>query len=75
MFTNPLFNNYYYTVDNFNTLKDPELDFAFISRIKDSSTKESLKYTKGNLVIINNGYKSGSKIEEYTRGSSTETNI
>lgn len=74
MFTNPLFNEYYYIQNNFNNLNNPELDFVFTSRIKDNSTKESLSYTNGSLTI-ENGYKSGSKIEEYTKGSSTETNI
>ena len=74
MFTTPLFNNYYYTVNNFNTLKNPELDFVLTSRIKDSSIKESLVYNDGSLVI-ENGYKSGSKIEEYVKGSSAETTI
>lgn len=74
MFTNPLFNDYYYTVNNFNNLSNPELDFVFTSRIKDSSIKESLEYNNGNL-IIENGYKSGSKISEYIKGSSTEINI
>lgn len=74
MFTNPLFNNYYYIQNNFNNLNNPELDFVFVSRIKDSSSKESLSYTNGSLTI-ENGYKSGSKIEEYIKGSSTETNI
>ena len=74
MFTNPLFNDYYYIQNNFNNLNNPELDFVFVSRIKDSSSKENLSYTNGSLTI-ENGYKSGSKIEEYTKGSSTETNI
>ena len=74
MFTNPLFNDYYYIQNNFNNLNNPELDFVFVSRIKDSSSKESLSYTNGSLTI-ENGYKSGSKIEEYIKGSSTETNI
>ena len=74
MFTTPLFNNYYYTVNNFNTLNNPELDFVLTSRIKDSSNKESLVYDNGSLVI-ENGYKSGSKVEEYIKGSSAETTI
>ena len=74
MFTNPLFNQYYYIQNNFNNLHNPELDFVFVSRIKDSSSKESLSYTNGSLTI-ENGYKSGSKIEEYTKGSSMETSI
>lgn len=74
MFTNSLFNDYYYIQNNFNNLNNPELDFVFVSRIKDSSSKESLSYTNGSLTI-ENGYKSGSKIEEYIKGSSTETNI
>ena len=74
MFANPLFNDYFYIKNNFNDLSNPELDFVLTSRIKDSSVKESLVYNNGSLVI-ENGYKSGSKIEEYVKGSSTETNI
>ena len=44
MFTLPLYNDYYYTVDNFNTLTNPTLDMFLTYKITDNGTKIPLNY-------------------------------
>lgn len=39
LYTLPIYNDYYYTVNDFNTLVNPQLDFTLTYKLQDSSTK------------------------------------
>lgn len=39
LYTLPIYNDYYYTVNNFNTLVNPQLDFSLTYKLVDSSNK------------------------------------
>ena len=44
MFTLPIYNDYYYTVDNYNTLENPQLEMFLTYKIVDEGTKVPLNY-------------------------------
>lgn len=51
LYTLPILNNYFYTVDNFNNLENPELDFQLTYKLIDRGTS-----TVFNNYGISNGY-------------------
>ena len=46
MFTLPIYNDYYYTVDNYNTLENPQLEMFLTYKIVDDGTKIPLNYNE-----------------------------
>ena len=66
MFTLPIYNDYYYTVDNYNTLENPQLEMFLTYKIVDNGTKVPLNYD--NIV---NGYCHSDKtlVDEYIAGN------
>ena len=51
LYTLPLFNDYYYTTENFNSITNPKLDFVLTYKLTDKSYKN--EYSNE---VINNGY-------------------
>ena len=49
LYTLPIYNDYYYTVNDFNTLINPQLDFTLTYKLQDSSTKT--EYSVDNSII------------------------
>lgn len=47
LYTIPIFNDYYYQINNFNVLKNPELEFVLTYQIQDNSSKNS--YNEGDI--------------------------
>ena len=69
MFTLPIYNDYYYTVDNFNTLENPQLEMFLTYKITDNGTPIPLTYSD-----IINGYCPSDKelVDQYVAGNSIE---
>lgn len=65
LYTLPIYNDYYYTVNDFNTLKKPPLDLVLTYKMQDKSTK--VEYEND---IIKSGYSSDDKsmVSEYLKG-------
>lgn len=62
LFTIPIYNDYYYTTDNFNTLENPTLDMVLTYKLED----------KGSKSVYENGYNSfddRTTINQYLSGS------
>lgn len=62
LFTIPIYNEYYYTTDNFNTLENPTLDMVLTYKLED----------KGSKNVYENGYNSFSDrtlVNQYLSGS------
>lgn len=62
LFTIPIYNDYYYTTDNFNALENPTLDMVLTYKLED----------KGSKSVYENGYNSfddRTSINQYLRGS------
>lgn len=72
LYTLPIFNEYYYSVNDFSTLHNPKLNLMLTYKLKDSSTK--VAYSDAN---INEGYDSADSVlvADYTKGVSQETDI
>lgn len=65
LYTLPIYNEYYYTVNDFSKLEYPSLDFNLTFKLRDSGSK--VPYTGGK---ISNGYSSDDSelISQYTSG-------
>lgn len=66
LYTLPIFNDFYYQLDDFSSLKNPELDLMLTYKLKDSSTKSD--YNADGIV---NGYGTSDKenVDNYLNGS------
>lgn len=66
LYTIPIYNDFYYTVNNFNNLKDPQLSLMLTYKLKDSST-----YIPYNSETITNGYcdEDFEILNKYTNGT------
>lgn len=66
LYTLPIYNEYYYTTDDFTNLTYPELEFVLTYKLKDTSTKDP--YTNDSNII--DGYNSvdTKNIDEYLGG-------
>ena len=76
LYTLPIYNDYYYTTDDFNTLEEPQLDLMLTYKIKDSSNKTP--YTQDSQEKgIKNGYtpKDKTLIDDYLKGFSDQSSI
>lgn len=67
LFTLPIYNDYYYTVNDFSTLENPKLEMMLTYKMQDKSSK--MVYDNGSSII--NGYTSADNenINLYTSGS------
>lgn len=72
LFTLPIYNEYYYTVKNFDTITNPKLQFLLTYKLQDSSNR--LEYT-GNGII--NGYttEDSENIKKYLKGDYKEPSL
>lgn len=72
LYTLPLFNDYYYTVKNYNNIVNPKLDFVLTYKLTDNSVKQA--YTDD---TINNGYSpvDKDKIDQYLSGMYSDTEL
>ena len=72
LYTLPIYNDYYFTVNNFNDLTNPELNFVLTYKLKDSGSKQV--FTND---IINGGYNEQDKasIDSYLRGFYKEKSL
>lgn len=76
LYTLPIYNDYYYTTDDFNTLEEPQLDLMLTYKIKDSSNR--VPYTQDSEEKgIKNGYtpKDKAMIDDYLAGFSDQSSI
>ena len=72
LYTLPIYNDYYYSCDNFNELEYPKIDLVLAYKIKDASTSEV--YHDDN--VSNNGYVADDGvIESYLKGESDQASI
>ena len=71
LYTLPIFNEYYYNLDNFNNIFNPQLDLVLTYKLEDYSTK--IPYTGDSG--IRNGYciKDSDTVNQYIGGSSKES--
>lgn len=69
LYTIPIYNDFYYTVNNFNVLEHPKLDMVLTYKLVDSSSKTA--YNNSNIV---DGYcpTDSALIKEYIGGFSTK---
>lgn len=74
LFTFPIYNQYYYTVDNFNALTKPELDIVLTYQLKDNSNCNIYNNDDNNII---NGYNSvdKEKIDKYYSGTYEESSL
>lgn len=73
LFTSTLFNDYYYSVSNFNTqIQDPKLDFVLTYKLYDNSTISPFEDTNTNII---DGYPSDSPLPTYSTSKEFKTNI
>ena len=72
LYTLPIYNDYYFTVNDFSTLTYPELNFILTYKLKDSSSKQV--FTND---IINGGYNEQDKtsIDSYLGGFYKEKSL
>lgn len=56
LYTLPIYNDFYYSIQDFSSLESPQLDLVMTYKIKDSSTKQA--YTSDNII---NGYDNSDK--------------
>lgn len=63
LFTMPIFNDYYYNTDNFNSIKNPKLNMVLTYQITDTSNLKSIDF--GN----------NEEVSEYQSGKSDKTSI
>lgn len=72
LYTIPIYNDYYYTVNNFNVLEYPKLDMVLTYKLVDSSSKTT--YNNSDIV---NGYcpTDSDLMKEYTGGFSTKDSM
>lgn len=68
LFTIPLYNDYYYTLDDFNLIENPELDMVLTYKLVDNGQKSV--YDQGY-----NNYNDRVLISNYLEGSYTGTNL
>ena len=76
LYTLPIYNDFYYTVDNFNNLTNPQLDLMLTYKIKDQSNRTP--YTQDSAEnSIKNGYtpKDKTMIDDYLAGFSDQSSI
>lgn len=75
LFTLPIYNDYYYTIDNFNTLEYPKLSLLLTYSIQDNSHLLPFNHTSsdGNSDVID-GYNKKDKliVDEYKQGKYAE---
>lgn len=69
LYTLPIYNDYYYSVNDFSTITNPKLDLVLTYKLQDSGTKST--YTGNNIV---NGYntKDDENISKYISGTYTD---
>lgn len=71
VFTLPIYNDYYYTVQDFNNLKNPQLDFMLTYKMVDNGKKTVYNETD----IIENGFDESDKkiFDDYLSGTHDDT--
>jgi hypothetical protein len=74
LFTLPIYNDYYYTISDFNNLTNPKLEMHLTYKLEDSSTK--LPYNNSDNEIVN-GYDNAdfTTIEQFTSGNTTANSL
>jgi hypothetical protein len=73
LFTSTLFNDYYYSVSNFNTqIQDPKLDFVLTYKLYDNSTISPFEDADANIV---DGYTSDSPLPTYSTNTEFKTSV
>ncbi len=78
LFTMPIYNDFYYSIDNYNNISNPQLNLALTYKLKDSSTitpynhEETQRSQK-----IDNGYTTtdGGHYSDYTSGQYQATTL
>lgn len=67
VFTLPIYNDYYYTVQDFNNLENPQLDFMLTYKMVDNGKKTTYNKTD----VIENGFDKSDKktVEDYLSGT------
>lgn len=73
LFTLPLYNNYYYTHNDFNVLTNPALELMLTYKLEDSSYYEEYNSGKNYIDGYNNTDKE--KIKKYMSGTYDETTL
>lgn len=76
LYTIPIYNNYYYTVDNFNNLKNPKLELLLTYKLLDNSS--IIPYTSdSNNESVTNGYLDSDYaiVDNYISGKCLEPSI
>lgn len=73
VFTLPIYNDYYYTVQDFNNLKNPQLDFMLTYKMVDNGTKTVYNETE----VIENGFDKADKdtFKNYLSGTYGDTQL
>lgn len=66
LYTLPVYNEYYYTTDDFSTLINPQLHFVLTYRLEDSSTKSP---HTGNNVVNGYGVEDTLFMKDYLQGN------
>lgn len=74
LYTLPIFNDYYYNRENFNTLEKPTLELMLTYKLEDNSTKMSYTNQESN---IKDGYKDSDKdsVDQYLNGLYAEDSL
>ena len=72
LYTLPIFNDFYYTINDFSAINNPQLELMLTYKIKDKSVK--IPYNDNGIV---DGYSSSHKslVDTYLEGFSSETDI
>ena len=66
LYTLPIYNDFYFSINNFNTLTNPQLDLMLTYKLKDNSVKEV--YSNSDTIIDGYQIGDGDRISEYTSG-------
>lgn len=76
LFTIPIYNDYYYNLDNFNQLVNPKLSLVLTYKLQDFSSVDPFSFQSG-INIIKDGYLSSDydDVENYKQGKSTEDKL
>lgn len=64
LYTLPIYNDYYYNIDDFSTLHNPTLDMVLTYKLEDHGSNQAYQDTK-----ITNGYINSDEIHTYLNGN------
>ena len=72
LFTMAVYNDYYYKVNNFNTIENPKLNLVLTYKLQDNGQIEAVNYA-----MLENGYKSQdiAKVKAYKKGMWEEESL